>query len=72
MSMCIKCKKIISRDSLCKPCYEQQILKGQCLSIASALVNNNLDGEQGILSERIFKCARTIYDEATRQKFLEW
>jgi len=71
--VCLKCKKVLERrEEYCKNCYSLEILKGQCLNIAMQFVKNNLDGEQGTLSERLFKCAKYLFEEAKKQKVLEW
>lgn len=60
------------REEFCKSCYSLEILKGQCLNIAAQRVNNNIDGEEGTMNERLFKCAKYLFEEAKKQKVLEW
>ena len=50
---------------------QMNILRSECYNNASILLQNR-DLSRDILPDEVFKLARRLFDEAIKQRFLDW
>ena len=74
MTQCLKCKKEFNRmtENFCKGCYEEQIVKGECLKIAAIALRNKYNPEHQIYMDKVFELTQKMFEESKKRKFLEW
>jgi len=62
----------MNREEYCKICYEGQIVKGQCLEVASRSMGAYTDYNKGEYENLLFERAKSIFEEAKKQNLLAW
>ena len=59
--------------SHCNHCYEQILLRGQCLNIAATLLTRtSIEFNHLELPKEVYDLANKLFKEAERQDFLKW